>query len=63
MAGGCRDCPRCTETTAAGCVLGVFRMLIWAATFWNIGLFMKKCPQCGHRLSIHQRRADGSFRD
>lgn len=63
MAGGCRDCKRCTETAAAGCVLSAFRIVWWALTFWNIGLFMKKCPICKHRMSLHQRRADGSFKD
>ncbi|MER6607350.1 hypothetical protein ABT282_15910 [Streptomyces sp. NPDC000927] len=24
---------------------------------------MKHCPQCGHLLGRHQRRADGSFID
>jgi hypothetical protein len=41
----------------------VFRVIWWFLTFWNIGLFLKKCPQCKHRMSLHQRRADGSFKD
>jgi len=30
---------------------------------WNVGLFLKKCPECGHMLSRHLKRADGSFQD
>lgn len=63
MAGGCRDCKRCTEVAAAGCVMAVFRITWWILTFWNIGLFIKKCPKCKHPLSWHSRRADGSFSD
>lgn len=39
------------------------RMAIWAMTFWNLGLFVKRCPQCKHRMSIHHRRPDGSLKD
>lgn len=63
MAHGCRDCSRCTEIAAKGLVASPFRLIWWALTFWNIGLFTKKCPQCGHKMSVHQRRADGSFKD
>jgi hypothetical protein len=30
---------------------------------WLLKPFYRTCPQCGHRLGGHQRRADGSFRD
>jgi len=30
---------------------------------WNYGMLKKRCPDCGHFLSQHQRRADGSFTD
>ena len=63
MVGKCRDCSRCTEAVAVGFVMGIFRKTWALLTFWNIGLFIKKCPQCRHRLSLHARRADGSFRD
>jgi hypothetical protein len=63
MAKGCRDCKRCTEAVATGCILSPFRLVLWVMTFWNIGLFVRKCPQCGHRMRLHQRRADGSFKD
>lgn len=63
MAQGCRDCSQCIEPWAKGFVMGVFR-LMWKLCFgWNIGLFMSKCPQCGHFMKKHARRADGSFKD
>lgn len=60
---GCRDCVTCTESAAGGLVKSPFRLVWWALTFWNIGLFVKRCPQCKHPMSRHQRRADGSLRD
>jgi len=55
MARACRDCPRCTEPFIVGFAMIPFRLVHWAATFWNIRMFQKWCPGCGHRLSIHQR--------
>lgn len=60
---GCRDCARCTETPLVGLVMAPFRVVWWVCTFWNIQLVTKRCPQCKHRMSVHARRADGSFRD
>ena len=60
---GCRDCSRCTEAIATRLILGIPRLIIWILTFWNIGLFQKNCPQCRHRMSVHAKRADGSFQD
>lgn len=60
---GCRDCNRCTETAATSLIMAIPRFFIWVFTFWNIGLFQRKCPECGHKMSVHQRRADGSFKD
>lgn len=60
---GCRDCKRCTETPIMGILLGLPRLGWTLLTFWNIGLFQKRCPECKHLLSLHERRADGSFRD
>ena len=63
MAGGCRDCPKCTR-------LGIVKLfmiipyLVYAILFsWNYGLFVKKCPDCKHPLNKHNKRADGSFQD
>jgi len=60
---GCRDCSRCTETGAMGLIAGIPRLIIWVLTFWNLGLFQKKCPTCGHKLTVHAKRSDGSFAD
>jgi len=49
----CRDCPECCETGIVSLILFPFRLLWELLTFWNIGLFVKKCPQCGHRLNRH----------
>lgn len=63
MAGGCRDCSQCTETALTGCLMAPFRLTWWLLTAWNLGLVTKRCPTCGHRLDLHQRREDGSFKD
>ena len=60
---GCRDCSRCTESIATRFFLFIPRLIIWILTFWNIGLFQKKCPQCSHRMKNHARKADGTFKD
>ncbi|MFA4972586.1 MAG: hypothetical protein WC683_08215 [bacterium] len=61
--GGCRDCSRCTETGAQGCLAMPWR-IVWAICFsWWAGAFTKKCPQCGHPIRNHHRRKDGSFQD
>jgi ribosomal protein S27AE len=44
-------------------ILWPLRLAWWVLSAWNIGLFMKKCPQCGHMMDRHQRRDDGSFKD
>ncbi len=54
----CRDCPKCTESSAKTFVLKPVRTLGNAATSWNVGLFQRKCPQCGHKLSIHKDKRD-----
>lgn len=56
MAGGCRDCSRCTEVGAARFVM-ILPRLIYAICFgWWTGLFTKKCPICKHRMSVHSGR-------
>lgn len=63
MAGGCRDCNQCTETMATSTVMLLPRLVWWGLTAWNLGLFTKRCPQCKHLMSKHQRKDDGSFKD
>lgn len=63
MARACRDCAICTEVTALSLVLLPVRLVLWLLFFWNVGLFMKKCPCCKHRMKHHHRMADGRFAD
>lgn len=64
--GGCRDCDRCTETAMTGCLMWPWRFFLGVCNVFTLGLLFsmkKKCPQCGHPLSAHHRRKDGSFQD
>ena len=68
--GYCRDCSKCVEAgvaTAAKrsgnalliiCTLGM--SVVISSIFKS---FRKTCRQCGHPLSWHKRRVDGSFID
>jgi len=58
----CRDCKRCSEQGILTLLLLVPRIMIYIPRR-IIWLFIKKCPQCGHPLSWHLKRADGSFKD
>ena len=41
-----------------------FPNLLYRILFsWNYGIFKKHCPECGHFMSQHLRRADGSLKD
>jgi hypothetical protein len=61
--GKCRDCEVCTRLG----IVKFFRLpltIIWKFFLsWNVGLFIRKCPECGHFLSQHKKRSDGSFTD
>ena len=59
----CRDCKWCTRLAIVKLLLYVPRVLGTLLFRWNIGLFIRYCPECGHRLSGHARRKDGSFKD
>jgi hypothetical protein len=59
----CRDCGVCTRLGVVDMVKVWFRLIYNVFFRWNIGLFIRHCPQCGHWLSQHARRADGSFID
>lgn len=60
---GCRDCSRCTEAGIKSLLLAFPRLIGTLLFRWNIGLFSRYCPQCGHPLRMHARRSDGSFKD
>lgn len=63
----CRDCKVCGRLGIVKLILLPFQLLYKYTLSWNIGwvvgLFVRYCPECGHRMSQHQRRADGSFKD
>lgn len=63
MAGGCRDCSVCTRSGLQNLMMVVPRLIYALLLSWNYGMLKKRCPDCGHFLSQHQRRADGSFTD
>lgn len=56
MARGCRDCGVCTEPIGVKAFTFWVRLTVWIFISWNIGLFMKRCPRCGHWLWQHRRR-------
>lgn len=58
----CRDCTRCTEVGIKSMILMIPRAIWWICTVWNIQLFQKKCPQCGHKMSEH-KMVEGRFAD
>ena len=51
---GCRDCKRCTELGIKS--LGMFpvRAAVGMVTLGIPGLFQRKCPHCGHKMSEHK---------
>lgn len=56
MAGGCRDCSRCTEVGITSLIM-LFPRIVYAVCIgWWSGLFVKNCPICGHRMSLHAQR-------
>jgi len=60
---GCRDCKICTRTPIMKIIMLIPRIGYIFLFSWNYGLFKKKCPECGHFLSDHLTRDDGSFKD
>lgn len=62
MANPCRDCTRCVETTATGCLLLPWRMTFGLLGRLTVGLFQKHCPRCHHRLNTHRMVAAGDQR-
>lgn len=66
----CRDCSKCTERgiTSAGkksanavLIGGTLGMSVVGSKL--VGAFRKKCPQCGHPLSLHAQTESGAFKD
>jgi len=63
MAKGCRDCERCTESLFFSLIWWLPNLFYKLCFSWNCGIFKKHCPECGHFMSQHQRRPDGSLKD
>ena len=59
----CRDCDRCTESSAKGCLILPLRMWVDAFRIMFVFPFVKMCPDCGHPLRWHKRDAAGRFAD
>ena len=59
---GCRDCRQCTRSVIGKLVWAFLRLLWILLASWNVGLFMKKCPQCNHYMRWHQK-LEGRFID
>jgi ribosomal protein S27AE len=52
---GCRDCTRCTESAAMKVAAFPFRFAWWFVTIWNVRLFRRRCPDCGHFMRDHRQ--------
>ena len=58
MAKVCKNCSTCAYLHVADGLTLYYLYKIFLS--WNIGLFQKKCPDCGHSMNSHSKRADGS---
>jgi len=63
MANQCRDCSKCSRLGIVKLIYIIPKIFYYALFSWNIGLFQRKCPDCGHSMKSHLKRADGSFAD
>ena len=63
MAKVCKNCSTCAYLHVADGFERTLYYLYKIFLSWNIGLFQKKCPDCGHSMNSHMKRADGSFAD
>ena len=59
----CRECTVCTRVGALKFLLLLPNIVYAVLIKWWFRAFTKMCPDCGHPLSKHARRADGSFKD
>ena len=60
---GCRDCTVCTRSALQKLLSVPVRIVYGFLLSWNYGADKRKCPECGHFLSQHQRLPNGAFRD
>ena len=63
MSKECRGCKICTRPP----IVSLFLFPVKIIFGWNIGLLIgfasRNCPECGHKLSQHERRKDGELVD
>jgi len=59
---GCRDCHRCLEIAPKTLIMIIPRLIYWIVPGF-FGVFIKKCPQCNHRMANHKTLADGRLAD
>lgn len=63
----CRDCKICSLPGLQSILRswGAFCIHLCSAgiSILYIKWFRKNCPKCGHSMSDHLKRADGSFQD
>jgi hypothetical protein len=57
MAGGCRDCSKCTESAAVTLIWMPWRIVGGIIGALTVNWFKRKCPQCGHLMQYHQKIA------
>lgn len=60
---GCRDCKQCAQSPIGKLIGFCARLMYLFCLSWNIGLFLKGCPQCKHLMRWHQRDEAGRFKD
>ena len=51
----CRDCRICTRPAAVRLFVLLPRLVFELLFRWNLGLFRRRCPICGHLLKHHSR--------
>jgi hypothetical protein len=52
----CKECERCTESTLMRILRFPDRFAGKVLFSWNIGLFLSRCPRCGHWMFMHSKR-------
>lgn len=59
----CRECTVCTRVPLMKLLLLIPSVVYAVLIKWWFRSMSRMCPECGHPLSKHARRADGSFQD
>lgn len=51
--GKCKDCSKCTKSFIGKMISAPSSIVGNTVGKVTIGLFKKKCPMCGHNVSVH----------